>query len=177
MVSPVARGDVPIEVLVAAVANGAGQARHDALAVISGDGIGRATWKADEAGDIPDLLLDHLADGIQVVVVCGVAGVDSGVVVRVRVQADGVPAVVGLLDEVVVLGAVARDEEGRLDPIAVEHVEYLGRQLGGPVVDGEVDDLLVCRGAGPLRAVGVYSKVGIACGKVLRGCCWRAVGG
>ena len=57
-------------------------------------------------------------------------------------QADGVAALVGVLDGGAIVGVAPGDEEGRLGVVLVQDVEDLLGVLGGAVVKGEVDGLL-----------------------------------
>ena len=55
---PVTGRRVPVPILITAGLNLLGQGGHDAFAIVSGHPVGRTAGEADEAGNIPDLLLN-----------------------------------------------------------------------------------------------------------------------
>ena len=122
--SRVARGHIPVKILVTHVSKRFRQAGHYTRIEIA-DRVGAAAGKAAQLRVAAGLLVYDLLHGVEVIEEGFLAGIDGLIVVRIAVYADGVPLVHFAGDHVIVLWIRRRDEECRLHVIRSQHVQKL----------------------------------------------------
>ena len=155
----VADAHVPVEVMPTLV----GRCLPKGVRTTGVVAIDAATREANERWHEAELLAHGRADFVNVGDEVGGICVYVIVVVLTRVQANLMAALPDVLDRIDVTG-IAQDEPRGFDAIAVERIEYLLGMSGGPIVEGEVDDLF-----GGLDVVGTGARLGAILG-VSRDC-------
>ena len=142
--SGVAAVYVPVEVAIAHRLQLLRKTRHYP-AVEAADGVGAPAREPAKLGVAARQLVYHVLRCVEVVEERVLPGVYAPVFVAVAVHADAVPGVVCARYHVAVFLAVARDEEGRLHAVFVQHVQKLRCVWPRPVVKGEVYGLFLRR--------------------------------
>ena len=178
----VLRTDVPVHILIAAVAHGLREANHGER-VTRGAIVHHVAAATGEANDISRrarVLFDDALDFVEVGEIRFSRLVDGGAV-RIGVCGNGVALSVRLADVFEVGLRLCCHEKGGLDTFTAQYVKNLGCGGRRTIVEGEIYHALACMVASHLRAVFILIAIhhlgGIGCLKIGLGCGGRVRGG